>query len=197
MSFSVVGFLARRIADKSLVGFEPLGRGDDSIIGVDEGDVCDVVVVGCERKPWRSFDWRLLYIANADAIIDDISPVLVGKRIVLFVRARLPNAWTYCSAISNEAALRPSWEKKGILIELILKIENFTSDWSRSETNWRAWARAVAFARMASASPLALLICSSLKPSLAKMAACFVPSALFIWLSRIPSLSKIVARLRL
>jgi hypothetical protein len=51
VSFSVVGFLARRIADKSLVGFEPLGRGDDSIIGVDEGDVCDVVVVGCERKP--------------------------------------------------------------------------------------------------------------------------------------------------
>ncbi len=74
---------------------------------------------------------------------------------------------------------------------------NFTSDWSRSETIWSAWARALAFARIASASPVALLICSSLKPSLAKIVACLVPSALFICASRIPSLSRTVARLRL
>jgi hypothetical protein len=55
VSFSVVGFLGRRIADKSLVGFEPEGREGDSIIGVDKGSVCDVVVVDCE-KPCRSFE---------------------------------------------------------------------------------------------------------------------------------------------
>jgi hypothetical protein len=60
-----------------------------------------------------------------------------------------------------------------------------------------ASARAKAVARIASASPVALLICSSLKPSLANIVACFVPSALLICASRIPSLSRIVARLRL
>ncbi len=81
--------------------------------------------------------------------------------------------------------------------EIYFWILNITSDCNWSETISSACARALALARIASASPVALFICSSLKPSLAKIVACFVPSALFIWDSRIPSLSKIVARLRL
>ena len=45
------------------------------------------------------------------ATIDAASPALAGNITVLLVFAKLPKAWTYCSATVSDAALSPLWKE--------------------------------------------------------------------------------------
>ena len=58
------------------------------------------------------------------ATIEPASPTLAGNTTVLFVLARLENAFTYCSATLSVAALSPNWNKISELVQKCFPLQS-------------------------------------------------------------------------